>query len=120
MNHRRNDYIPFVASAVAGLLVCLAISLVTGRKEAWDSEVYFSMGIPIMCTLIFAIGYRFPDRAWRWTLSMAAGQAVAMLSAGNSLSLWPLSLIAMTVLSVPQFIVGSVASRLATRKAGGN
>jgi hypothetical protein len=120
MDNHRQQYIPFAASAVAGLLVCLGISLATGRKEAWDSEVYFSIGIPIMGVLIFAIGYRFPDRAWRWTLSMAVGQAVAMLSAGNSLSLWPLSLIAMTVLSVPQFIVGSVASRLATRKAGGN
>jgi hypothetical protein len=37
MDHRRNDYIPFAASAAAGLLVCLGISLVTGRKEAWDS-----------------------------------------------------------------------------------
>ena len=49
-------------------------------------------------------------------VSMAVGQASAMLSAGNSLSLWPLSLIAMAVLSVPQFVVGSVASRLAIRK----
>ncbi|HSE60476.1 MAG TPA: hypothetical protein VLA99_17375 [Nitrospiraceae bacterium] len=118
MDNRSHRYAPFAASAAAGLVVCLAISLVTGRKEAWDSEVYFSMGIPIMCVLIFAIGYRFPERTWRWTLSMAVGQAIAMLSAGNSLSLWPLSLMAMTVLSVPQFVVGSVASRLATCKAG--
>lgn len=117
MDHRSRRYIPLVTSSLAGLLVCLAISLGTGRKEAWDSEVYFSVGIPVMCVLIFAIGYRFPDRAWRWTLSMAVGQAVAMLSSGNSLSLWPLSLVAMTVLSVPQFVVGLVASRLATRKA---
>lgn len=118
MDHHLRHFIPFAVSAVAGLMVCLAISLATGRKEAWDSDVYFSVGIPIMCTLIFALGYRFPHRAWRWTLSMAVGQAIAMLSAGNSLSLWPLSLVAMTVLSVPQFVVGSVASRLATWKAG--
>ncbi|CAI4033097.1 hypothetical protein DNFV4_03530 [Nitrospira tepida] len=117
MDNRRHRYIPFISSAAAGLLVCLVISLVTGRKEAWDSEIYFSVGIPVMCGLIFALGYRFPERAWRWTLSMAVGQAIAMLSAGNSLSLWPLSIVAMTVLSVPQFVVGSVASRLATRKA---
>ena len=101
MDNRRNNYVPFAASAFAGLAVCLAISLATGSKEAWDSDVYFSIGIPVMCVLIFAIGYSFPDRTWRWTLSMAVGQAIAMLSAGNSLSLWPLSLVAMTVLSVP-------------------
>ncbi|MGE3152851.1 MAG: hypothetical protein AB7G48_04850 [Nitrospiraceae bacterium] len=69
MDIRNNRSIPLVVSALAGLLVCLVISIVTGRKEAWDSEVYFSVGIPIMCALIFAIGYRFPERAWRWTLS---------------------------------------------------
>jgi hypothetical protein len=116
MDNRSQHYVPFITSALAGLMVCLGISLATGRKEAWDSEVYFSVGVPVMCGLIFVLGYRFPHRAWRWTLSMAVGQAIAMLSAGNSLSLWPLSLVAMTVLSVPQFVVGSVASRLATRK----
>ena len=116
MANRNNNYLPFAASAVIGFLVCLAISMATGRKEAWDAGAYFSVGIPIMCALMFAIGYRFPDRTWRWTVSMAVGQAVAMLSAGTSLSLWPLSLIAMTVLSAPQFIAGSIASRLATRK----
>lgn len=97
-------------------MVCLVISVATGRKEAWDSNAYFSVGIPVMCALIFAIGYRFPERVWRWTLCMAVGQALAMLLAGNSLSLWPLSLVAMTMLSLPQFVVGSVASKLATRK----
>jgi hypothetical protein len=113
----RRDYLPFAASALGGFLVCLVISVATGRKEAWDSWVYFSGGIPMMCALIFAIGYWFPGRVWRWTMSMALGQAIAMLSTGNSLSLWPLSLVAMIVLSVPQFIVGSLASKLALRNS---
>lgn len=119
MKNRHNEYAPFVLAALAGLAVCLAITFATGRKEAWDSEVYFSVGIPVLCATIFAIGYRFPERPWRWTMSMAAGQTVAMLSAGNSLSLWPLSVVAMTILSVPQFIAGSLASQLATRRSRG-
>ena len=117
MLHGRHDYIPFAVSALGGFLVCLVMSMATGRKEAWDSGVYFSVGIPVMCALMFAISHRFPDRAWRWTLSMAVGQAIAMLSAGNSLSLWPLSLVAMTVLSVPQFLAGSIASTLARKNS---
>lgn len=43
--------------------------------------------------------------------------------AGNSLSLWPLSLVAVTILSVPPFIVGSwagnLAVKLAVKKNGG-
>lgn len=117
MLHDRHDAIPFAASISGGFLVCLVVSMVTGRKEAWDSPVYFSVGIPVMCVLMFAIGYGFPGRAWRWTLSMAVGQTVAMLSAGNSLSLWPLSLVAMTVLSVPQLVAGSIASKLALKNS---
>jgi hypothetical protein len=117
MLHERRDYVPFAVSTLSGFLVCLIISMTTGRKEAWDSPVYFSVGIPVMCALMVGIGFRFPDRTWRWTLSMAVGQTVAMLSAGNSLSLWPLSLVAMTVLSVPQLVAGSIASKLAQRKS---
>ena len=54
-------------------------------------------------------------RPRRWTVSMALGQSVAMLLSGNSLSLWPLSIIAMTVYSLPQFAAGYVASRLSRR-----
>lgn len=119
MTRRTHHYVPFGVSVLGGLLVCLAISMSTGRREAWDSGAYFYVGIPIMCAVIFVIGYRFPDRPWRWVMSMAAGQALALVMAGNSLSLWPLSLVAMTVLSVPQFVVSSWASKLAIRRSRG-
>lgn len=112
-----NEYFPYATAALAGLVVCLAITITTGRKEAWDSGVYFVVGIPLMCVLIFALSYLFPIRAWRWTLSMAVGQSVAVALGGGSLSLWPLSIVAITVVSLPQLVAGSVASTLAKRKA---
>jgi hypothetical protein len=114
----RSESLPYAASALSGLVVCLAITIATGRREAWDSGFYFSAGIPIMCALIFGISYIYPRRAWRWTLSMALGQSIALALGGGSLSLWPLAIIAMSVLSVPQFATGLVASKLATRKSG--
>lgn len=111
----RSPALPLSLSAVAGLIVCLAIMKATGKREAWDSAHYFTKGIPIMCAASFALAYFFPSRPWRWTLSMAAGQAVAMAYAGGSLSLWPLSLIAMTILSVPQLLSGMLGSRLGQR-----
>ena len=111
----RAEYGAYAASALCGLGVCLAISLATGRKEAWDSSLYFCAGIPVMVLLVFAISYFFPRSAWRWTVSMAVGQSVAMLFSGNSLSLWPLSIIAMTIYSLPQFAAGYVAGRLSRR-----
>jgi len=108
-------FLPHILSALAGFVVCFAVSLITGRKEAWDSSYYFFIGLPLMCVLIFAISYRWPEKTWRWAFSMAVGQALAMAIAGNSLSLWPLSIIAMTMCSLPQFITGLVASKFAQR-----
>lgn len=88
----------------------------SGSSEAWDSPLYFTVGIPLMCVAIFAISTSFPMRAWRWTVGMAFGQSVALLLGGGSLSLWPLSLIALSVVSIPQFIAGFAASRLARRR----
>ena len=78
--------------------------------------MYFSVGIPLMCAVIFAVGYLFPARAWRWTLAMAVGQSVALALGGGSLSLWPLSVIAMSFCSIPQLIVGYIASKIALRR----
>ena len=83
----RSDYLPYAASALPGFFVCLAITIATGRSEAWDSGYYFIVGIPVMCALIFGISYLFPRRAWRWTLSMAVGQSIALALGGGSLSL---------------------------------
>lgn len=115
MSSRSKEYFSYAVSALSGLGVCLAISMVTGKKEAFDSEIYFSVGIPIMCVLIFAISYWFSEKPWRWTLSMAVGQSLAIVSGGNSLSLWPLAIIGMAILSVPQLITGMAASKLAKR-----
>jgi hypothetical protein len=106
------DSIAFALSATAGFAVCIAITLATGKKEAWDSGLYFTIGIPLMCVIAFGLGWKFPEKAWRWALGIALGQSVAMLLGGGSLSLWPLAIVAMTILSLPQCVAALLGSRL--------
>lgn len=115
-NGARSDYVPYAAAALSGFFVCLAIAIATGKGEAWDSGYYFTVGIPVMCALIFGISYVFPRRSWRWTLAMAVGQSIALVLGGGSLSLLPLAIFAMVILSVPQFFCGLTASDLVQRK----
>lgn len=117
MGRPDNSALPYAVSFIAGLAICLFITLASGRKEAWDTPIYFTIGIPLMCAVIFALSYRFPQRAWRWALSMAIGQSVAMVMGGGSASLWPLAILAMTVVSVPQFIAAMIAARIAEKTA---
>ena len=105
------DSIAVALSAITGFAVCLAITLATGKKEAWDSGLYFTIGIPIMCVIAFGLGWKFPQRVWRWALCIAIGQSVAMLLGGGSLSLWPLAIIAMTILSLPQLAAALLGSK---------
>jgi len=79
------------------------------RSEAWDATEYFSIGISLMFVIVFVL-------AWRWPLAMAVGQAAALAVGSNSLSLWPLAIIAMAVVSVPQFVAGLIAARLSPRR----
>jgi hypothetical protein len=107
----RPAILPFSLAALAGFSVCLAITFATGRKEAWDSSLYFVAGIPAMCALVLPIAWAWPASAWRWAIGMALGQSIALLMGGGSFSLWPLTLIAMTVLSLPQAALAIVAGR---------
>jgi hypothetical protein len=105
-----------LVSALIGLVVCLFISVVTGRNEAWDSPLYFSLGIPVMCLAIIVISFLIPEKPWRWVAAMAFGQSVALALGGGSLTLWPLAIVAMLLLSLPQMLAAFVASRLALRR----
>lgn len=116
MSKPADNLLPCAISFIAGLAICLLITVTSGRKEAWDAPIYFTIGVPVMCLVIFAISYKFPRRAWRWALSMAIGQSVAMVLGGGSASLWPLAIIAMTVVSLPQFIAARVASGIAKKR----
>jgi|HigsolmetaAR201D_1030396.scaffolds.fasta_scaffold02947_8 hypothetical protein len=115
--NRSNDFFPYAASALCGLIVFIAITATTGKNEAWDDGIYYSVGIPFMCVAAFAIGYLFPIRSWRWAACMAGGQALGALLSGSSLNLLPLAMIFMTIISLPQFLAAFVGSKLSPRKA---
>jgi len=108
--------LPYILSLVAGFAVCMAIRKLSGRLEMWDSRLYFMAGIPLMCIATFALAYAYPVGAWRWVVSMAAGQSIELLMAGGSLMLWPLTVVALTVMSLPQLAVALVASNMAQRR----
>lgn len=114
---RSNDFFPYAASALCGLIVYVIITLATGKNEAWDDGSYYLIGIPFMSVAAFVLGYLFPVKPWRWAASMAGGQALGALMFGSSLNLLPLAMIFMMIISLPQFLAAFVGSKLAPKKA---
>ena len=70
--------LPLGLAAAAGLAVWLAVGFISGRREAWDSSLYFMAGIPVMCLIAFALAYRFPTRSWILALAIAFGLAFGL------------------------------------------
>jgi hypothetical protein len=110
----KRDHWLYLAAALGGAAVWIAITAATGRREAWDSEWYFTLGIPAVCLLSLVLGYIEPHRPWRWGILPLAGQFAWMLVTNGPGNLLPLGVIMFGILSIPSIItawVGSVIGR---------
>jgi hypothetical protein len=104
------------ASVAAGAALELGIGAISGRREAWDSGLYWSVGLPVALAAAAAIGYRAGRRGWYWTGLIVPSQAtVMMLRTGELGGLWPLMVVLASILGAPFLFVAFIASRLRPR-----
>lgn len=115
----------YVAAVLTGLASSVGILLLTGvmsgqvpealRREAWDVELYWLVGLPLCYLVAGMLGYVRPYRVWRWPAAMMATQGLCMLLfASSGLSLLPLGLILLAVLALPGILaawIGRCARR---------
>jgi peptidoglycan/LPS O-acetylase OafA/YrhL len=111
----RKDALPYALAAAAGAVVWLGIMAASGRREAWDSGLYWSYGMPLMFLVSGALGYAFPVRTWRWALAGFGGQAAAAFVRNPSGNLLPLGLVLFLVLSVPCMAGARIGAALRRR-----
>src|SRR5262245_34310230 len=79
----------YLAEAVCGAAIWILIAPVSGRNEAWDSNLYFSVGIPAVCLVSMALAFFEPSEPWRWGVLPMVGQFVWMLiSPRQSIASW--------------------------------
>lgn len=104
-----------VAMAV-GAAIWLAISQISGRSEAWDSPLYFSLGMSLACAASFVLGFLEPRWSWRWGVLPFAGQFVAMLATTGFGNLWPLGLAMFGILSMPAILTARLGAYVAMKR----
>lgn len=112
----REDLPPYALAFGSGLLTALVLTWINGNSEAWNAGNYYWLGIPLMCLCLFFIARRYPQRPWRWTVSMALGQVFAAILRGSSAALGPIAILFVLLLSIPQFLTGALASSKLTGK----
>lgn len=94
------DRAAFAIAALAGGVGWIVISLLSGRREAWDSEVYFGLFLPLIAVLIAWLGYLAPRRAWRWAFAPFGGQALAAFIQNPTANMMPLGLLVFAILGL--------------------
>ena len=119
---RLNDRSMVIIAGVIGAAVWFLVAGASGRREAWDSELYWSLGMPVVGLCAAVLGFLTPERPWRWGMAPLAGQAVAAFVRDPTANLLPLGLIVFAVLgglcSIPAYI-GAALGRLARRRSDG-
>jgi hypothetical protein len=106
-------------AALCGAAIWIGIMLVSGRVEAWDSALYFSVGIPAVCLVSLTFALFEPARWWRWGVLPLFGQFVWMLLSQGPGNLLPLGIVVFAVLSIPSLIAAGIGAFIARRRENG-
>ena len=108
--------VPFALAAAIGMAVWFAASTMTGRREAWDAEAYWIAAYPGAIAVSAVLGLLYPERPWRWAMTLFQAQFVAMCIRNGELgNLWPMGLVLFAVIALPAIGAANLASRLRHR-----
>ena len=112
----KRDHRLYLVAIVGGAAVWAFIAHASGRAEAWDSGVYFAVGIPAMCVISFVLALFQPERSWRWGVFPMVGQLVWLLLSEGSGTMLPLGVILFGVLSIPGIVAARIGASIATKR----
>ena len=105
-----------VISVLTGVALELGIHLLSGRREAWDSPQFWTIGLPVALVVSAALGRLSRHRAWLWTGAVVPSQVLTMmLRSGELGGLWPLTVVFSAILSAPFVFAAFVGSRFRPR-----
>jgi hypothetical protein len=117
-----SDKWAYTFAVLGGAATWIAVSQATGRREAWDHEIYFTFALPSLWVLSAGLGFIAPARAWRWGFVPFAAQAIVMIVQKPGGNLLPLGLILFAVFGAIAAVPAQVAAwirRWIDRRSGG-
>ena len=108
----RDSLLAYVLAGMAGLTLWGVTAAVTGKREPWDTNAYWTVAYPLAVIGAAILGFLFPEKSWRWAAVLMLMQFVVMIAMGSDFSLLPLGLIVLAVLGAPLALAGVVAAKL--------
>jgi hypothetical protein len=111
---RRDPWLYLIAGG-CGAAIWIFVATASGRAEAWDSPLYFTVGIPALCLVALLFGLFEPDRWWRWGVAPIVGQFVWMLVSSGPGNLLPLGAVAFAILALPSMVAARIGAFIGVR-----
>ena len=105
-----------LAAMASGAAIWILIALATGQREAWDSGLYFTLGIPAVCLVALIFAYHAPARPWRWGVLPMVGQLAWMVLSQGVGNMLPLGVIIFAILSIPPVVAALIGAFIAIRR----
>lgn len=99
-------------SILLGVSLEVLITAASGRREAWDSRLYWIAGVPVAMLASLAIGFLARAGDWVWTVLVVPAQLTAMAVRSRDLSLLPLGIVLGAILSLPFLTAAFVGQKL--------
>lgn len=112
MDDRRRAYLTALGG---GALLWLLTAVISGRTEAWDSGLYWIVAYPLAIVLAAGLGYVYPERPWRWGLTVMLAQAVVLAATASGFGLLPLGLLVFAFLALPAIGAARLMARIRIR-----
>ena len=107
--------IAFVVAIVCGATLWIASAFIIGRREPWDSALYWKPAYPIATALAGLLGYLVPEQPWRWALPLMLSQFATMAIKDGLGGMWPMGQALFTALALPGIALANLASRFRVR-----
>ena len=104
--------IPYTLALIGGAVLWQVTAAISNRNEAWDDPSYWSVTYPLAILLAGWLGYRFPEKPWRWGYAIMFGQAGMLLLSGSGFGLLPLGMILFGLLALPAAAFAQVTAKI--------
>src|SRR5262245_19805513 len=94
-----------------GIALELGVHALSGRREAWDSAAYWTIGLPIVVLVSAGFGFLSRERDWLGTVVIVPSQVLTMLVRNAEIGgLWPLTIVLSSILSTPFVVAAFIGS----------
>ena len=108
-----NTRVTISIAIATGVALELGIHALSGRQEAWDSGLYWTVGLPIAGAVAVLLGVLARRRDWLWAFAIIPTQITTMMIRSGELSiLWPLTVAIGVILSTPFAGMAFIGSKL--------